>query len=334
MLQERLSAFGRRAQRAAQPSIDRAQAFWGQLNPPTRALPSVVTAAIMRYFATGGQKASSLAYYAIFSLFPLALLLAVGFSRIVGPTLAQQQITLALSALLPPNATDAFSLIQVNIQQALEQSASFTIIAVIGLMWAGTGLFSGITSALDAIFHTPTRSIWKQRLIALLMTFVLLILLGLSFVSSALIRLFSTAFAGPGSFWLNVGAILLPVGLSLLIFVMLFRFVPSRRVHWDAVWPAALVGAIGWEIAKSAFGWYLTNVANYQFVYGTLATGIILLFWAFLIASLFLVSAELCAGLNEWYIQYFLKPDEPAGMDSGEPESIRLRPGTPSKLPG
>jgi len=84
---------------------------------------------------------------------------------------------------------------------------------------------------------------------------------------------------------------------------LLFRYVPARHVYWDAVWPAALIGAIGWEVAKTIFGWYLGNVANYQFVYGGIATGIVLLFWAYLIAWLFLFSAELCARLNEWLIQ-------------------------------
>jgi uncharacterized BrkB/YihY/UPF0761 family membrane protein len=88
----------------------------------------------------------------------------------------------------------------------------------------------------------------------------------------------------------------------MMIFALLFRYVPARRVYWDAVWPAAIFGAIGWEIAKTGFSWFLNNVANYQFVYGAIAAGIILLFWAYLIASIFLLSAEICAQLNEWLL--------------------------------
>ncbi len=177
------------------------------------------------------------------------------------------------------------------------------------------GLFSGITGALDTIFQTPVRNIWRARLTALMMAFALLGLLLLSFVSSAVIRLLSSLLFSQESFWLTIGALFLPIGLNLLIFILLFRYVPARRMHWDAIWPAAIFGAVLWEIAKLAFGWYLTNMANYQFVYGTLATGIILLFWAYLIASIFLISAELCAGLNQWYFDFFVAPEAGSAGD-------------------
>ena len=87
-----------------------------------------------------------------------------------------------------------------------------------------------------------------------------------------------------------------------MIFALLFRFVPARYVHWDAVLPAALLGAVGWELAKSGFGYYLTNLGGFQFVYGGIATVIVFLFWAYLIAAIFLFSAEFCARLNDWFV--------------------------------
>lgn len=310
------------------PLKQRLNTRWSSFSPATQALPSVFFRAFMNFLVHGGTRATSLAYYALFSLFPLILLIAVGVSRLVGTALTEQQIALGLAALLPPSATDALSLIQINVQQALEQSGSFTLVALIGLGWSGLGLFSGITGALDAIFQTPIRNIWRARLTALIMAFALLGLLLLSFLSSAVIRLLSSLLFVQGSFWLTIGALFLPIGLNLLIFILLFRYVPARRMHWDAIWPAALFGAVLWEIAKFAFGWYLTNMANYQFVYGTLATGIILLFWAYLIASIFLISAELCAGLNQWYFDYFVAHDEGSAGDElpalSKPESRQL----------
>lgn len=297
------------------PLRERATNRWRSFSPATQALPSVFYRAVINFLAHGGTRASSLAYYALFSLFPLILLIAIGFSRLIGPALTEQQISLGLAALLPPSATEALSAIQINVQQALEQSGSFTLVAIIGLGWSGLGLFSGITGALDVIFQTPIRNIWRARLTALIMAFALLGLLLLSFVSSAVIRLLSSLLFSQGSFWLTIGALFLPIGLNLLIFILLFRYVPARRMHWDAIWPAALFGAVLWEIAKFAFGWYLTNMANFQFVYGTLATGIILLFWAYLIASIFLISAELCAGLNQWYFDFFVAPEDGSAGD-------------------
>jgi membrane protein len=282
---------------------------WWQASPAmTRALPTYLQRAVSNFMSYGLRQAAALAYYAIFSIFPLTLLLAVVISRVVGPVVGSVQATesigVGISPFLPPSATTTLlALFQENVVQAVEQGASFSLIAVVGLIWSGLGLFSNITTSLDFIFHVPSsRSLWRQRLTALGMALVLVILIATSFVTSSVLQLLSAALLARPSLWINIGSIFLPLGLDMVIFALLFRYVPSRRVHWDAVWPAAIFGAVGWEVAKWAFGWYLLNIANYQFIYGTLSAAIVLLFWAYVIASIFLISAELCAQLNEWLL--------------------------------
>ncbi len=281
---------------------------WWQTNPAmTRALPGYLQRAVANFISYGLRQAAALSYYAIFSVFPLTLLIAVLISHLVGPivspSVATAPIGIGLEPFLPPAASSLLDLFQTNLSQAVEQGTSFSILAVVGLIWSGLGLFSNITTSLDFIFHVPAnRSLWRQRLTALIMAFVLIILITTSFVTSAVLRFASALLLERPSLWLSIGSIFLPLGLDLVIFALLFRFVPARRVHWDAVWPAAIFGAVGWELAKTAFGWYLLNVANYQFVYGTLSTGIVLLFWAYIISSIFLLSAEFCAQLNEWLL--------------------------------
>lgn len=283
-------------------------AHWWQTNPAmTRALPNYLQRAVANFMRYGLRQAAALSYYAIFSVFPLTLILAIVVSRlvgpIVGPTVATAPIGLGIEPFLPPAATQLLQLFQENVAQAVEQGASFSLIAVLALAWSGLGLFSNITTSLDFIFHVPAnRSLWRQRLMALGMAAVLVVLIATSFLTSAGLRLVSALLLERPSLWVSIGSIFLPLGLDMVIFALLFRFVPARRVHWDAVWPAAIFGAVGWELAKSAFGWYLQNVANYQFIYGTLSTGIVLLFWAYVIASIFLLSAEFCAQLNEWLL--------------------------------
>lgn len=275
--------------------------WWSRQRPATRALPDYLQRAVGNYFKYGNRQAAAMAYYAIFSIFPLSLLFTIAVSRVLGPVFAQEQISFILEPFLPPASADTMQLFMTNIAQAMEQSGSFTLIAIVGLTWSGLGLFSNITAALDMIFMTPSgRSMWRQRLTALGMAFVLLTLLVTSFVTTAVLGLLSALLVTAPSIWITIGIFFLPVGLNMVIFALLFRFVPARKVYWDAVWPTAILGALGWEIAKIAFGWFLTNFANYQFVYGAIATAIILLFWAYVIASIFLFCAELCAQLNEW----------------------------------
>lgn len=267
---------------------------------PTRELPLHLWRAVRNFFRSGSRQAAALAYYAIFSVFPLVLLLAVAVGSLVGPAVAREQIANGLSIFLPDSTVAD---IQDTLQSALEQSTEFGIVAALGLIWAATGLFSNITAALDSIFEVPAaRSIWRQRLLALLMGLTLVVLVVASFLTSGVLRLIAALSPGAPSTWISISTVFLPLGLNVVIFALLFRYVPTRYVHWDAVWPAALFGAVGWELAKSGFEWYLTNLATYSIIYGSIATGIVLLFWAYLIASIFLLSAEICARLNEWQL--------------------------------
>ncbi len=274
--------------------------WWDNQDTATRELPHYLGRAALNFSRTGSRQAAALAYYAIFSIFPLSLLLAVVVTSVLGPVAGQEQIGNALSLFVP---ADTVQLLLKNVNEALQQGTSFTLIALGGLIWSALGLFSNITSSLDLIFNVPARrSLWRQRLVALGMTLVLVILVTASFVTSGVLRLFSASLLGQSSSWLTIGTIFLPLGLDMVIFALLFRFIPSRHVHWDAVWTAAIFGAVGWELAKAGFVWYTTRVANFQFIYGSIATAIVLLLWAYLIAAIFLMSAELCAQLNEWFV--------------------------------
>jgi membrane protein len=274
--------------------------WWHKQDQATRALPGHLQQAFGNFARTGSRQAAALAYYAIFSLFPLTLLLAVAISKLLGPAAAQSQVANALAIFLPGDTSID---LQKNVSLALEQGGSFTLVAVAGLIWSALGLFTNITSSLDMIFAVPARrSLWRQRLTAIIMTLILVVLVTASFVTSGVFRLVAAVFLERPNTWISIGAVFLPLGLNIVIFVLLFRYVPSLHVHWDAVWPAAIFGGLGWELAKAGFQWYLANIANFQFIYGSIATAIVLLLWAYLIAAIFLMSAELCAQLNEWFI--------------------------------
>jgi membrane protein len=258
--------------------------------------------AIMNFKDRGTRQAAALSYYAVFSVFPLTLLLAVGIGSLLGPAVAKEQIYQGLVLFLPEES-DTIHLFQDNLEQALEQSRPFGWIALVGLTWSALGLFSNLTSSLDLIFQAHTsRSLWRQRVLAFLMTLVLIVLVSISFVTSGLLQLVDAFLLSNPSTWITIGTIFLPLGLDLVIFLLMFRYVPSRNVSWDAIWPAAIIGAIGFELAKSIFSWYLGNLADFQFVYGSIATVIVLMLWAFVSSCIFLVAAEICAQLNLWLV--------------------------------
>ena len=162
-------------------------------------------------------------------------------------------------------------------EQAILQGAPFVLVALLGLLWSALGLFANLTAALDFIFQAPReRGVWQQQLTAFAMSVVFIFLMAVSFLTSAALQLVSAFLLNTTSTWLTIGITFLPAGLNMVIFVLLFRFIPRQTVYWDAIWPAALLGAAGWELTRWVFRWYLSTVANYQFVYGVFFTAIVL----------------------------------------------------------
>ena len=154
---------------------------WNLSSPSTRALPRHMWQAIINFKDRGTRQAAALSYYAIFSMFPMTLLLTVAVSGWLGPAVAKEQISQGLILFLPEE-TDTINLFQDSLEQALQQSKSFGVIALIGLVWSALGLFSNLTSSLDLIFQAHTnRSMWRQRVLAFIMTIVFVILVIIRF---------------------------------------------------------------------------------------------------------------------------------------------------------
>jgi membrane protein len=317
--------------------FDPLRSWWTQRSQPTRELPIYIRRAFGNFGREGSSRAAALAYYAIFSIFPLTLLIAIGVNQLLGPTVGQQQIAQGLQLFLP---FETVQLLQSNVSEAINQGGQFTIVAVIFLVWSALGLFTNLSHSLDIIFRVPAiRSLWRKRLLAFLMVLILIALIAASFITSGLLRLVGAVFIEQPSIWILIGILFLPFSLNLVIFILLFRYVPAVYVHWQAIWPAAIFGSVGWEIAKVGFAWFLENLANFALVYAIIAPVIVFLLYAYITASVLIISAELCARINEWLINhradYTIVPGKIITQSSGElPASYRrLKSGETSSPP-
>jgi len=274
--------------------------WYTDLEKATYGLPGFLIRAWTDFNQRDTRYAASLAYYAIFSLFPLILLAVTLAGNVVGPAQAREQILRLVGTFFPP---ESLKLIEDNVILALRQGQSFGIVAVIGLSWSALSLFSNLTVALDNIFHPRQwRPMWHKRLLALLMTLALGVLLAASLLTSLALRVISILLLDRPTTFVTITTLFLPLGLNVTLFALLFRYVPRTPVRWDAIWPAAVFGGIGWYLAQRAFGLYLESFGNFSLIYGSLGTVIVLLVWVYLSAALVLLSAELCAALNLWMI--------------------------------
>src|SRR5690348_15036618 len=98
--------------------------WWDSQDTATRELPHYLGRAAVNFSRTGSRQAAALAYYAIFSIFPLSLLLAVVVTSLLGPVAGQEQIGNALSLFVP---ADTVQLLLKNVNEAMQQGTSFTL---------------------------------------------------------------------------------------------------------------------------------------------------------------------------------------------------------------
>jgi membrane protein len=260
------------------------------------------------------HQAASLAYYAVFSIFPLLLLtVSVASTAFEADTLRLQLLRLAQRFF--PGETQ--TVIEPYITNVLTSGPVVDLVAAIGLAWSATSLFANLSRTFEAIFGAPphARALWRHRLLGVGMIVGGAVILAAALFASFVFRLVGTSlFEHPGAL-MRVWSVLIPLILDLAILVLLFRFLPRAGIRWKALWPAAVIGSLGWELSKSLFVWYMENVANMDVVYGPLGAAVALLLWAYLSAAILLLSADVCAALNAWLIERERVQDAP--NDSG-----------------
>jgi membrane protein len=284
---------------------EKAASVYERLNEATGGVPGVIKETIERFGDMDGSKwAASLAYYIFFSLFPLLLVLVASatFLLNLGTEEASQEAVQVITEAIPI----AEDLVVENLEEVVELRGTLTIVGIIGLLWSASSAFAVLSHSINAALETKEpRGFIKQRLVALAMTVGLLILLLLSLMSSTLLDIIPRLdlFGLELTFtegWLGfVIARLVPLIISLVSFIVLYRWIPTDRIPWNAVLWGAGFAAVGWELAKWIFSWYIqSGLADYGVVYGSLSSVVILLFWIYVSSTIVLLGVHLAGAIK------------------------------------
>ncbi|MGD8398604.1 MAG: YihY/virulence factor BrkB family protein [Anaerolineae bacterium] len=257
--------------------------------------------------ARGSEAAASMAYYTLFSLFPLLLALVAAGSHF----LDRQQIFREVVDLVSETFPISQDLIEENLQQVLALRGAVGLTGLVAVLWSASGAFTVLTRNINRAWSkAPPRGFVRNRLVALGMVGSVVLLLVVSLVLSTGLNVLS-ALEIPmvnleslyGTALWTVISDLVPGFFAFLLFVALYRWVPNREVGWpDALW-AALVVAIAWQIVANAFAWYVgSGLARYRLVYGSLGAVVALMFWLYLGSWIIIFGAHLSAaiGRHRW----------------------------------
>ena len=252
------------------------------------------------------ESAASLAYYALFSMFPLLVFFVGTATSYLEDEAVKQFIFELVETNLPASFQD---LIKGNIDQALSARGRVQIVGIIGLLWAASGVFTGLTHSLDRAWHTAReRNFIFGRLIGLGMIGAITTgLVVIWFLSTTLLNLLpllevrlwnGESVQVYDTYLWGASSKFIPWLVIFFAFVNLYKWVPNTKVRWrEALWGAA-VAALGWELAQRGFSWYLTSGwARYQLVYGSLGAVIAFMLWLYVNGLIVLYGAHLSASI-------------------------------------
>jgi len=247
------------------------------------------------------QLGAALAYYTVFSLAPLVLLLLaiVGFLFRNDPAGAWQKVTEQMSYFLDKSAIDVVQ----GIAQKASQPNKGVVATSIGILLAlfgASGVFGQLQDALNTIWGVKTKpgvgimGFIRSRFLSFAMVAGVCFLLLVSLVLESLLKSLShyvQAMLPGGIVIALVVYSIFDLGVVVLLFASIFKFLPDVKIQWRDVWIGALMTAIFFAVGKWALGLYLGSGAAAS-AYGAASSLITLLLWIYYSSQILLFGAE------------------------------------------
>jgi membrane protein len=261
--------------------------------------------------------AAAIAYFSLFSFFPLLVFTTMIAGTWLSPLVDQSEIIAQFNFLAPALAF----LLESQLQRIADLDQGVTGVAVISLIWSASSIFYVLTRTLDRIWNVARRrSLWQHRGLALASVLgISALLLLTSLVHGAVVTVATIFMPTQLEQLTRYGTQVAAAAVSISLFAILYRFLPNTEVSWRDVWPGAIAGGLLWEVVKRVFFFYATNYLAQpnltQLIYGSLAAIIAFLAWAYVSSILLIFGAY----LNVGFFQRRMPPGE-AGQTQTAPQ--------------
>ncbi len=279
-----------------------------RLGPFARDLRTAVWQAILDFPEDRcTQWAAAMAYYVLFSLFPLLLVIVAVASLFVDEAYVRQQAIDFITENIGLTEEGREDIEQI-LDRALDGIGAIGFVGLIALVWSASAMMSAMRHAVNAAYDVETRRHFvRGKSLDLLLVVALFILfvasIGLTFVVRFFDEVRSSVSDPGGPLDAVIGTItagatrLAPVLISFVSFMLVFRILPAVKTRFRDVWIGALIAAVLFEAAKLLLAFYFANFNNYDEVYGSLGAIISFLFFVWIAGVILLFGAEIAA---EW----------------------------------
>jgi membrane protein len=246
--------------------------------------------------------AGAIAFNVMVAAIPFLLLLVAIFGFVLKSAVADpgQAAVDYVFSILPPSRT-LVSFVRGLVEDVVAGRTQFGILGLVLFVWSSTRLFGTLRSVLRSIFELQEE---RNMLWGKIFDLEMVLVAGTLFLANTGITIAIEALHALGREWVQgfgyeelpvvqvMVARVLAFGFIFLMFALIYRYLPLRRIKWSTALVAASFASLAWELLKGAFSWYVSNVANYANTYGTLATLVILVFWIYYSAVVFILGGE------------------------------------------
>jgi membrane protein len=240
--------------------------------------------------------AAGLSYYFLLSLFPAMIFAAAVLGYLPLPHLFDQLLA-GLAKVMP---ADSMAVVRETLAGIfIPNRAGLLSFGMLFTLWSTSGGFSAIIEGLNVAYDVPeTRPIWKTRLLAIGLTFIVGILMVIALAvlivgpefGSWIARHTGTsvlfAWIWPHLRWF------VAVGFTVLAVELLYFLAPNIKQRFWATLPGAIFSVSAWILVSLGLGIYLREFPNYNKTYGSLGAVIALMLWFYLSGIVLLVGAE------------------------------------------
>lgn len=243
--------------------------------------------------------AAALAYYTIFSLGPLLVIVIAIAGLVFGEAAARGEIVAQVEGVLGREGAEA---IQRMIENARDPASGTiaTILSIVALVFGASGVFGQLQDALNTIWDVTPKpgrglmGIVADRFLSFVMVlgigFLLLVFLVLSSVLTGLGTFFGD-FLPVSESLLQILNLLVSFAVITLLFAMLYKVLPDVEIAWGDVWIGAAMTALLFTVGQFLIGLYLGRTAVAS-TYGAAGSIVIILLWIYYSAQIFLFGAE------------------------------------------
>jgi YihY family inner membrane protein len=266
--------------------------------------------------------AAAMSYFGLLTLFPgLIMLLAIGKRLAAGTEMFNEMLRRVAQAY--PGSGD---FLDSTIRSLSDLGTGVIISCVIVVLWAGSWVFAVIERALNRIWKTTSRTFLHGRALTLGMIAIVGLLLTVSVLITSLlvgIQQFAgrlsprqlerwTWVASFGSVFWQIVFALVSIFVTVILFMLVYRFMPNARVSLRDTVPGAIIGGLLWEGAKYLFAWSL-HYFHYDQIYGSVGAVVAVLTWGYFSSLILLYGAQLTAVFHR---EHPAEPIKPSAADA------------------